>query len=494
VFKHALVQDAAYGTLLREPRRALHARIAQTLGSQFAEIADYQPELIARHCAEAGLIEKAAVLWGRAGQRSLERSAFTEAAVQFNHALEQTAKIPGEPTRRGDQIKLQVGLVNALMHVKGMAASETKAAEEQAYLLMQRAEALGENPEDPLLFFSVLSGFWLTNLLAFNGDALRELSERFLGLAETQRATGLVMIGHRLMGTSLLLIGEITAARTHFDQALALYNPAEHRTLTTRFGLDHGVSALYHRSWALWILGYPTAAMADADQALKRAREIDHAPTLGFVLSLTGLTRTFCGYYAAATTQAYELARLAEEKGAAQLKAAGMMTLGWSFASMGKPAEAVKLLTSGTAAYRSTGARVYMAAFLPYLARAYMDLGEYAEASRCIDEAMNAVDSSGERLWEAEVYRSAGEIALKPPEPDLINAERYFGRALSTARLQQAKSWELRAAMSMARLWRDQGKRDEARELLAPVYGWFTEGFGTLDLKDAKALLDELTA
>ena len=197
-----LVQDAAYGTLLREPRRALHARIAETLESQFAEIAENQPELLARHCTEAGLIEKAAGLWGKAGQRSLERSALVEAAEQLTRALDQIATLPATPALRREQIKLQVALVNALMHIKGYAAPETKAAVERARLLIEQAEALGEPPEDPLLLFSVLYGFWVANFVAFDGDAVRELADQFLALAEKQGATGPLMIGHRLMGTS----------------------------------------------------------------------------------------------------------------------------------------------------------------------------------------------------------------------------------------------------------------------------------------------------
>ena len=189
LFKHALVQDAAYGTLLREPRRALHARIAETLESQFAEIAENQPELLARHCTEAGLIEKAAGLWGKAGQRSLERSALVEAVEQLTRALDQIATLPATPALRREQIKLQVALITPLIHVKGYAAPETKAAAERARLLIEQAEALGEPPEDPLLLFSVLYGFWVANFVAFNGDWLRELAAQFLALAEKQGAT-----------------------------------------------------------------------------------------------------------------------------------------------------------------------------------------------------------------------------------------------------------------------------------------------------------------
>ena len=223
LFKHALVQDAAYGTLLREPRRALHARIAETLESQFAEIAESQPELLARHCTEAGLIEKAAGLWGKAGQRSLERSALVEAVEQLTRALDQIATLPATPALRREQIKLQVALITPLMHVKGYAAPETKAAAERARLLIEQAEALGEPPEDPLLLFSVLYGFWVANYVAFNGDVMRELAAQFLALAEKQGATVPLMIGHRLMGISLLRTGDIAEGRAHLrsgDRAL----------------------------------------------------------------------------------------------------------------------------------------------------------------------------------------------------------------------------------------------------------------------------------
>jgi len=195
LFKHALVQDAAYGTLLREPRRALHARIAETLENHFPEIAEGRPELLARHCTEAGLIEKAAGLWGKAGQRSLARSALVEAVEQLTRALDQIAALPKTTALRREQIKLQVSLITHLIHVKGYAALETKAAEEQAPLLIEQAEALGEPAQDPLLLFSVLYGLWVANVFAFNGDVIHEIAGRFLALAEQQGATAPLMIG-----------------------------------------------------------------------------------------------------------------------------------------------------------------------------------------------------------------------------------------------------------------------------------------------------------
>jgi predicted ATPase len=240
LFKHALVQDAAYGTLLREPRRALHARIAETLETHFTEIAESQPEILARHCTEAGLIEKAANLWGKAGQRSLARSALIEAVEQLTRALDQIGTLPGTPTLRREQINLQVALITPLIHVKGYAALETKAAAEQARVLIEKVEALGEPPEDPLLLFSVLYGFWAANFVAFNGHTLRELSAQFLTLAKKQKATGPLVIAHRLLATALLHAGDIADVRAHYDQAIALY---EHSSNSKGDWRRHGYGA-----------------------------------------------------------------------------------------------------------------------------------------------------------------------------------------------------------------------------------------------------------
>ena len=245
---------------------------------------------------------------------------------------------------------------------------------------------------------------------------------------------------------------------------------------------------------ALWLLGYPDAALGDADQALRDAREIDHAATLMTTLTFTSFSLIFCGNYAAANAQLDEVVALADEKGTLLWKAFGTAVQGCGSAQAGKASEAVQMITAGITAFRSTGTTMWMPTYLSYLARAYAGLGQFDDAWRCIGEAMTTIETSNESWFEAESHRMAGEIARKSPESDTTKAEAYFERALAVAREQQAKSWELRAAMSMARLWRDQGKRDEARELLAPVYGWFTEGFDTLDLKEAKALLDELSS
>jgi class 3 adenylate cyclase/predicted ATPase len=487
LFKHALVQDASYGTLLREPRRALHARIAETIESQFV---DPQPELLARHYTDAGLIEKAAGLWGKAGLRSLARSALVEAAEQLTRALGQIGTLPATPALRREQIKLQVALINALMHTKGYAAPETKAAAERAHLLIEKAGALGEPPDDPLMLFSVLFGLWGASYNAFNGGAVRELAGQFLALAQKQAEVVPLMIGHRIMGSSLLLTGDIAESRAHFDRALALYDPARHRPLATRFGLDVGVSNLMSRSHAAWLLGYPEAALADADRALKDAREIGHAPTL--MNALSNMSHILCGNYATADTLFGELVALANEKGTLWWKALGMSEQGYLFALTDKASKAVDTITASLAVWRSTGSTVFVPLSFLHSATAYAELGELDDARRCIGEAMTAVETTGERWFEAEIHRVAGKVALMSRQRDAAKAEAYFERALAVAREQRARSLELRAATSMARLWRDQRRLQRARDLLASVYGWFTEGFGTLDLKEAKALLDAL--
>ena len=490
LFKHALVQDAAYGTLLREPRRALHAKIAETLESKFADIAERQPELLARHFTEAGLIEKAAGLWGKAGQRSLARSALIEAAQQLSRALGQIATLPGTPALRREEIKLQVALINSLMHVKGYAAPETKAATENARQLIEKAEALGEPPDDPLMLFSVLYGFWGASYNMFNGGAVCELAGQFLALAEKQGATVPLMIGRRLMGSSLLLTGEVAESRVHFEQALALHDPAKHRPLTTRFGQDIGVSILMFRSQALWLLGYPKSALADADRGLKDAREIGHAPTL--MIALADITHMLCGNYAIANTNLRDLVALADEKGVIWWQALGMSLQGYLSAVTGEASNSVRTISTALTVWRSTGSTVFIPLSLLFLATAYCELGQLDDAGRCIGEAMTMVEKTEERWFEAEIHHMAGKVALMSRQQDLAKAEAHFERALAVARKQGAKSLELRAAMSMAGLWRGEGKRSEARDLLAPVYAWFTEGFDTIDLKKAKALLDAL--
>jgi predicted ATPase len=402
-FKHALIQDAAYENLLKSRRQALHRRTGEVLRGQFAATAAAEPEMLAHHFTEAGLIEAAIEWWGTAGKRSMARYALVEGAEQLKRALDQIATLLSTPALRREEIKLQVAFANALT-----------------------------------------------------------------------------------------LTGNLVDGKKHYDRALAIYDPAEHRSLTTRSGRDVGAALLSSRSSCVWQLGYPAVAQDDGERAVKDARETGHDTTLMFALHATGFNHICCGDYTAAIARLDELVALADERGATYWKANGTALRGWLFVLIGKASDAVLAITSGITSLRSTGTTLYEPRSLWNLTMAYAELGQLDEARRCIDDAIDKVERSKEKWCEAEVNRIAGEVALKSPAPDTEKAEKYFDRALAVARQQQAKSWELRAAMSMARLWRDQGKVQQARELLAPVYDWFTEGFDTLDLKDAKALLDEL--
>jgi class 3 adenylate cyclase/predicted ATPase len=492
LFKHALVQDAAYGTLLRKPRRALHSRIAETLERNFGDIAEGQPDLLARHYTEAGMIGDAAAMWGKAGLRSLGRSALVEALEQLTRALGQLTTLPSSPTLRREEIRLRVALIYPLMHVKGQAAPETKAAAEHARLLVEQAEGLGEPLDDPLLLFSALHALFVANITAFDGNVARERASQLLTLAQNKGAKVSLMLGHRAMGTCLTLMGSFVEAKVNQDRVMALYDPAEYRQIARRSGQDLRVITLVYRSMAQWALGYPKSALVGSEQALSAARDTGLAGILMQTMAITGLIRVISGDYATTKAQSDELIALAKEKGSSFWQAIGMLLQSALLALTGKNFDAVAISTSVFTTYRSTGSSIFLPIWLPHLARAYGELGQFDEAWSYIGRAIEAVETTQEKWCEADVYRFAGEIARMQPERHAAKAETYFERALAVARQQQAKSWELRAAMSMARLWRDQGKRNEARELLAPVYGWFTEGFDTRDLKEAKALLDEL--
>jgi class 3 adenylate cyclase/tetratricopeptide (TPR) repeat protein len=292
---------------------------------------------------------------------------------------------------------------------------------------------------------------------------------------------------------ALGLTGDLVGGKEHYDRALAIYDPAEHGAVTTRSGRDVGVTLLSFRSGCVWLLGYPAASRSDGELAVKNARQTGQATTLMYALYQAGYNHVWYGNYAAANAPLDELIGLADEKGAPYWRAQGTATRGWVFTLTGKASDAVRAITSGISSLRSTGASLYYEPLhLMYLAMAYAELGQLDDARRCIDDAIEKVERSKEKWCEAEVHRVTGEITLKSPAPDTEKAEKYFEHSLSVARAQQTKSWELRAAMSMARLWRDQGKVQQARQLLTPVYDWFTEGHDTLDLKEAKALLDEL--
>jgi predicted ATPase len=492
LFKHALVQDAAYGTLLRETRRTVHLRIAHALESRFPDTVARQPELLARHFTEAGEIEKAAPLWGRAGLKSVGQSALLEAKDQLTRALAQIATLPTTRELRRLEIELQVALISPLFHLSGYASTETRAAVERAQLLVERANSLGEQSGDPLLLVVVLNGLWAANVAAFNGGALLEIADQLMTLADQQPSAATRMVAHRSMGVSLLCTGKPETAKQHLDRAIQLYVSSEHRVLAMRLGQDVGTLVLAWRSLAQWILGYPDSARADVEQALENARSIGHAGTTMYAQSLGGLTNMLLGNYGVSDKLLKEVAQLAAAKGALFWQAAATLLRACVLVLTDQQTSDRQLLAAVIARPRSTESSFLSPYFLTYLAMSHTSTGETKTATRTLDQALAALNESKECWFEPEVHRMIGEVGLGSPISDTSVAEAEFAVALRIAREHRAKSWELRAATSLARLWRHQGKQTAAHDLLAPVYAWFTEGFDTLDLKQAKALLDEL--
>ena len=447
LFKHALVQDTAYSTLLRERRRGLHARIAEVLETQFPDIAESQPELVARHYTEAGLIEKSAAFWAKAGRRSVERSAFAEAIAQLSRALDQIATLPATPALRQEEIELQVAIINPLMNLEGYSSPAAKAATERARVLIERAEALGEPLENPFLLYTVLYLGWATNFGAFNGSALRTLSAQFLAVAEKQGDPFPIMLGHSLMGQSLVMTGSPAQARRHLDHAIGLYD-LKYRPLSLMYGWDCRIEALGLRSNAMWFLGYPDVAVADANQGLNEARDFGHAGNIFQALHNAIITHFLCGNYATVEALANEVFALAEEQNAPMWKATGLIYRGWAFAVTGRASEAVQMITPGVTAHRA-GATFLAPVRLSLWGKSYAELGRLDEALRSVEEAKEVIKRTGETWFEVGVHCIAGEIALKshhrtPRKLKLISSERsrlHVSRKLNPGNSAPPRAW-----------------------------------------------------
>jgi predicted ATPase len=483
LFKHALIQDAAYGTLLRGPRQALHAQIAGALEIQSPELIDIRPELFAQHYTEAGLAEKSIVYWAKAGHSSAARSATAEAAAQFQKGLDQLVLLPDTPERQQQELEFCTALGAVLRWVKGQGALQTG----QAYA---RARELWEELGSPSEFLHVPYG--QSRYHGYRGEldlALR-LDEDLLRLSRQRNDSGGLVLAHQACGTGHMLPGRFALSRSHLEEVLALYDPISHHSLGHQTGSHPQVVAQGYLGIVLLCLGFPDQALARINAAIAEARGLDHPPSLASSLFIGALLHSLGREIAALDERAGELIAVATEQGFPQWRAPGTIYRGWAKVKNGDVADGISLLRSGSTAYRATGAELWMPHFVALLAGACEIKGQVDEALTLLDEALQIVERTGERWLEAELNRQKGRLLLRHGHSEA--AEELYCKALGIAREQEAKLWELRVATSLARLWRDQSRHPEARDLLAPVYGWFTEGFGTPDLKDAGALLDEL--
>jgi TOMM system kinase/cyclase fusion protein len=485
VFKHALIQEAAYQSLLKSTRQQYHQRIAHVLESRFPALIETQPELVAQHYTVASCAEQAVPYWQRAGQRAVERSAHLEAVAHLSKGLELVTTLPDTHERSQQELGLQIALGQALMAVKGQGAPEVERAYSRARDLCRQ---VGETPE----VFPVLWGLWRFYLVRAEYQTARELAEQCLSLAQRIQDLTLLLVAHHALGTIVYVLGEVPPARVHMEQGIALYAPQEHSTLAFRYGIDLGVWCLSYVPWPLWQLGYPEQGLKRSHEALILARKLAHPLSLAAALSYAAILHHMRRDGQATQEQAEAGVVIANEHGFPQFAAVGTTLRGWALVMQGQGEEGIAQIHQGLAALRATGTDLWRSYYLALLAEAYKKVDQVKEGLNTLAEALATVHHTGERFYEAELYRLKGELLLALATDNHREAETCFHRALDVARHQQAKSLELRAAMSLACLWQQQSKRAEARALLMPIYGWFTEGFDTTDLREAKALLEAL--
>jgi class 3 adenylate cyclase/predicted ATPase len=481
-FKHALVQDAAHGSLLRGTRQQLHAQIAAALETQSPELMDSRPELFAQHYAEAGLVEQSVAYWGKAGHRSAARSAMVEAA-QFQKGLDQLGLLPDTAQRRQQELEIWSALGVVLLAVKGFGAPETGHAYRRAQELW---EQLGSPSESLYLPF----GQSVYHMIRGELDLAQRLDDDLLRLSRQRNDIGGLVLGRLSSGRTLMSIGKFAPSQEHLEQVAALYDPISHRSLVHPAGMHPQVVSLAFLSLVLFCLGFPDEALAQGNVAIEEARRLDHPPSLALTLGCGNRLLSLIGDNTVLGEWADELVAMATEQGFPYWRAQGTIFTGWFKVKTGDVVEGISLLRSGSSAFRATGAELWAPHHNSLLAVAFEIAGQIEEAMTLLDDALQIAERTGELWIAAELWRHKGQLLLSQGHSKA--AEELYRKAVSIAREQEAKFWELRAAASLARLHHDQGRCAEARDLLAPVYGWFTEGFNTPDLKEAKALLEQL--
>jgi predicted ATPase len=485
-FKHALTQNVAYQSLLTSTRQQVHRQIAQALESLFPETAETQTELLAHHYTEAALPEPAVAYWLRAGQQASDRSAHVEAISHLSTGIALLTTLPETPEHTQQALTLYSALGAALIISKGHAAPEVEHAYTQAYALCQQ---VGETPE----LVPVLFGVWRYYFARPQLHTARELGETLLRLAQQAHDPGFGVIAHYAFGTTWFGLGALPTARRYLEEGIARYTSDQRHAPVFRIGPDLGVGCHVYAALTLWVLGYPAQALARVHEALALAQELSHPVSLAWTQVCMAIVAQFHRDVLAVYEQAEAAIALATEQGFPQWTAVGTIFRGWALAMQSQGEEGLAQVRQGIAAYRATGAAVVVPYLYTVLADVAAHLGRTEDGLQALTEAHALVEQHEERWGEAEIRRLRGVLLLRQPGTPQAEAETWLQRALDVARRQEAKSLELRAAMSLSRLWQQQGKRAEAQALLAEVYSWFTEGFDMADLQEAQALLAELS-
>jgi predicted ATPase len=488
-FTHHKIHEVVYAGIPRRRRQHLHAQAGVAIESLYGtEIEELAGEL-AFHFQQGQQVDKA--LTGKAiaylhqaGERAMRLSAYEEAITHFTQGLALIETLPDFPKRAGQELSLQLALGVALQATKGYATPEVGHAYARAWELCQQ---MGETPQ---LFQALrLLGSYYGSRGEF--QISREIGELLLSLAEQVQVPILTVVAHFMLGWSLLFLGELVQAREHLEWAIASYDPQQHQAVAFSYGFEHRVACLSFASWALWTLGHPDQALKRSQEALALAQELAHPLSQAFAQSCAAL---FHGYRRD-VQPAQELAEacidISTKHSFPFWKASVISLRGWALFERGQAEAGLAQMRQGIAAYQATGTEMGRPHQLASLAEACGKTGRVKEGLAALTEALSVVNRTKERLFEAEVHRVKGEL-LRAQGTDEAEVERVYRQAIEVARQQQARSWELRATMSLCRLWQGQGKREEAQQMLAEIYGWFTEGFDTPDLKEAKVLLEEL--
>ena len=486
-FKHALTQEVSYNSILIKRRKLLHERAGVALESMFAEQLDDHLGELAHHYSRSDNVVKAVEYLGRAGQRALQHSAYADAIQRLTAAIELLHRLPDNPARIHTELRLQLAIGPALVAVEGMAAPGT----ERTYT---RARELCDQLGDPPELFPALFGLWIMYLLRGQLRKAYDLAEHLLRLAQSTFDPALLLLAESALGQTWFTVGEFPRAREHLEMATSLYDHERHRLLAYRYGGDAGVIALSYGAWTLWHLGFPDKALNRANESLALAQMLSHPFSVAFAEYFVGFLHQYRREARAADETAQVLMALATEHGLTDWMAWATTLRGWAMADQGRNEEGVARIREGLAASRTVGAELNRPYFLTLLAEAHAEAARFDEALIALTDALTAANENEDLHHLAEIHRLKGELLLRQAPANPTEAQRCFQGSIKISRHQSAKSFELRATTSLARLLDTQGRREEARTMLAAIYNWFTEGFDTADLKDAKALLDRLSA
>jgi predicted ATPase len=498
LFKHALTQEVAYGTVLQEQKKLLHERTGQAIEQLYKDKIEEPYAELAHHYSRSGNTEKAIAYLHKAGQQAAQRSANAEAINHLTAALDLLMTRPETTERDRQELSLQIALGLLLIFIEGYTAPEVGRTYTRAYELCRR---IGE----PAQLFQVLRGLLAFNLNRGEVQSAHEFGKQLLKLAREQRNPQLLLEAHYSCALTSFPLGEIALTRAHAEQCEALYDQ-QYNSAAFYSVENPSASCLRFASFALWLLGYPEQALKKGQQALTLARELSHPFSLAWDLVGAAWLHRFRREEKLVRTYAEEAIQLSTEQGFQVWLTLGTLYQGWALAEQGLPQEGINQIRHSLASLQSLGTEGWGGYFQALLADAYRKANQLEEGLAVLEEALSSGDKTGGRFWMAELYRGKGELTFQQERQKAkgknqkakiktnaqSEAEGYFLKAVGIAQRQQAKSLELRAVMSLARLWQSQGKITEARDVLAPVYNWFTEGFDTKDLQEAKALLEEL--